>query len=290
MIPDAFVDAHVHFWDHAVEGLRWRWLEPGFEHPRLGGLTRLDAPRFAVEELRAEAGSCNVVKVVHVQAATRPYDPECETAWLQGLADRDGWPNAIVGDCRLAGPDAREVLERQARHRSFRGVRDLSAEADLGGPEFARGFAALASFGGVFELMVPWQRFEGAAALAARYPEVTLVVEHAGLPVERTDDYYDAWLPALKRLATAAEGSVCKISALAGADPRWTADSLRRWVLGCIEAFGPERCMFASNWPVDRLFGTYEAFLGAYGEIVSGFTAGERLALFRGTAERAYRI
>jgi predicted TIM-barrel fold metal-dependent hydrolase len=97
-----FVDAHVHFWDRAVEGLRWRFLEPDFEHPRLGGLKKLRAPRYAVSELRSDQAGCDVSKVVHVQAA-QSDDPVRETAWLQDLGDREGWPTAIVGYAISAG-------------------------------------------------------------------------------------------------------------------------------------------------------------------------------------------
>src|SRR5207248_5547394 len=126
--------------------------------------------------------------------------------------------------------------------------------------------------------------------VARRHPDVTIVLGHAGVPVERTDEYFAHWSSAMARVARA-DNVVCKISALAsGADPHWTVSSIRRWVLGCIDAFGTDRCMFASNWPVDKLFGTYPRLLAAYQEIVGGFGADEREAMFAANAERIYRI
>jgi predicted TIM-barrel fold metal-dependent hydrolase len=97
----------------------------------------------------------------------------------------------------------------------------------------------------------------------------------------------------MRRLAHAAPAMVCKISAVAsGADPAWTVDSIRRWVLGCIDSFGPQRCMFASNWPIDKLFGNYPKLYAAYEQIVrdAGFADKDIDSLFAATAERVYRI
>jgi predicted TIM-barrel fold metal-dependent hydrolase len=286
----AFVDAHVHFWDHGVGGLRWVFLEPDFEHPRLGALKTLDAPRFAVDELRIEAGSCAPTKIVHVQAA-QAADPVIETAWLQALSERTGWPNAIVGYCNLADADAGDVVARHRASSRFRGVRDLPAGARLGDPDVIRGFGLVAATGTPIEVMTSWESFDQLRALADEWPATTVVLGHAGLPVERTDEYFAHWSAGLRRRAAAAPNVVCKVSALAsGADPSWTTVSIRPWVLGCIDAFGPDRCMFASNWPVDKIFGTYARLVEAYDEITSGFSDVERTALFARTAERVYDI
>ena len=287
---DAFVDAHVHFWDHAVEGLSWAWLEPDFEHPRVRGLHAYDAPRYAGPELRAETAGCAVTKVVHVQAARWIPDPERETAWLQTMGDVDGWPSAIIGNCRLQAEDGPAVVDRHAAYERFRGVRDMSAGPSLGDDAVRRTCAALARHGAVCELMLSFPEFAAMARLASDALDTTFVLGHAGLPIERTDEYRRNWSSALRGLARA-ENVVCKISALAsGADPEWTTDSIRPWVLGCIEAFGPERCMFASNWPIDRHYGTYGQLIGAYRSIVEDLSHDERRAVLSGTAERVYRI
>ena len=83
-MSEPFTDAHVHFWDHALPGLRWRFLEPDFDHPRLKGTQRLDAPRFGPDELLAEASDQRPDKVVHIQCALLPAPtPTQETAWLE---------------------------------------------------------------------------------------------------------------------------------------------------------------------------------------------------------------
>jgi predicted TIM-barrel fold metal-dependent hydrolase len=289
-LPDVIVDAHIHFWDHDIPGLRWAFLEPDFEHPRLGGLKHLDAPRYAVDELRADMDGCTVAKVVHVQAA-QAADPVAETAWLEELAARRGWPDAIIGYCDLSRPDAADIVDRHGAHSRLRGVRDLPAGTRLAEPAIVRGFGLVAATGTTVEVMTSWDHFDELIALTDAWPATTVVLGHAGLAVERTDEYFAAWSAGMCRLAERAPNVVCKVSALAsGADPHWTVASIRRWVLGCIDAFGPSRCMLASNWPVDKLFGTYAGLMSAYDDITAVYTDVERELLFGGTAERVYDL
>jgi predicted TIM-barrel fold metal-dependent hydrolase len=289
---EPFVDAHVHFWDHSVPGLTWAWLEPRFDHPRLKGTPRLDAPRYTSPEFLAEAAGTGVVAAVHVQAAAWSDRPQRETEWLDSLAAATGWPHALIGNVRLVAQDA-EAVVRAHRESSalFRGVRDLAIPAaSLDDPEVVARFATVAPESGTVELMTTHEEFPKLAALADAAQDATLVLGHAGLPLERTPNYRATWLQALHRLART-PNVVCKISGLASAsDPQWTADSLRPWVLGCIDAFGPDRCMLATNWPIDRLYGAYDRLVDAYREIVSSLAADERMAVLRRTAERVYSL
>jgi predicted TIM-barrel fold metal-dependent hydrolase len=233
-----------------------------------------------------------VDKVVHVQAA-RAADPVIESAWLQRLGDQSGWPNAFVAYCDLTRPDAGDIVARHAGLPRFRGVRDLAAGMRLGDPDVVRGYGLVAATGTTIEVMTSWDQFGKLLALVDQWPSAPVVLGHAGLPLERDDIYYGLWLAGMKGLAVAAPTMMCKISAVAsGADPSWTVDSIRRWVLGCIDAFGTQRCMFAGNWPIDKLFGTYPKLFDAYEEIVrgAGFSPSEISSLFAGNAERVYAI
>jgi predicted TIM-barrel fold metal-dependent hydrolase len=291
--PDEpFVDAHVHFWDHAVDGLSWPWLDAGFDHPRLKGMHRLDAPRFTPVELRAEAGEVAPATVVHVHCAALTDEPDRETRWLMELAGADarGWPAAIVSASRLREPGAAEAMRANARHDRFRGVRDMSVTGPVTPEEVAAAFEAAGELGASVEIQVPHEHFDTVLALAERWPTVCVVLGHAGQPIERSAGYLSRWSGALGRLA-AAPNVVVKVSALASAaDPDWTVDTLRPWVLGCVEAFGAQRAMLASNWPIDRLHGRYPDLVAAYRTIVADLPPADRAALLHGTAERVYRL
>jgi predicted TIM-barrel fold metal-dependent hydrolase len=289
--PFRFVDTHVHLFDHAVEGLAWGFHDPDWEHPRLKGAFRLDGPKYSVPQFRTEVRRHGVVKMVHVQAVKLDRDRAAETSWLQSVADVHGWPNAIIGPAVLTDASAPSDVERQAEFANFRGVRDNSDPARIDTPEFDRGVDALAAVGAICEFMITLDDYDAAIAVARRHPEVTFVLEHAGLPVvSRTDAYFAQWRDAVRRVAEV-DNVVCKVSALSSAAPAtFYVDSIRRWVLGCLDTFGVDRCMFASNWPIDKLFVTYEQLLAAFVQIVEECTPSEQEALFATNAEHVYRI
>ena len=125
--------------------------------------------------------------------------------------------------------------------------------------------------------------------LAHKFPNVMIVVDHTGLPEERTDEYFEQWKRGMAVAATC-DNIRWKISGLGMADNNWTVDSIRPYVLTSIETFGVERCFFATNWPVDWLWSTYDELVDAYTEIISGFSHDEQTALFSKNAEALYRI
>ncbi len=127
------------------------------------------------------------------------------------------------------------------------------------------------------------------AELAWTYPDITIVLDHAGFPTERTLEYFENWRGGMSVLAEV-ENIICKISGLAMGDNNWTVETIRPFVETCIERFGCERSLFASNWPIDSLWSSYGALVEAYREITNGFGAEEKAALFAGNAERLYGI
>jgi predicted TIM-barrel fold metal-dependent hydrolase len=137
--------------------------------------------------------------------------------------------------------------------------------------------------------MVRLPRFADLAAVADRHPDVVFVLGHGGTPIERTPEFLRAWRAGLGDLARR-PNIVCKVSGFGIGDNEWTVDSLAPVVLGCIDAFGVNRCLFTSNWPVDKLFSTYTELLGAFDVITAHFSHDERDALFAATSERVYRI
>lgn len=283
------VDTHVHFWDRRRNGLRYDWLADDAAPTALGDLDGLRAPRFSVGEYRAESRFQNVSKVVHMDAAAGTPDPVAETAWLQSLGDATGWPNAIVASCDLADPRADEALERHARHGNLRGIRDFRPAEIFDTDAFRRGYTRLAQHDLMFFHTVGQGEWKRARDLVARFPDIVFCLDQSGVPERRDDEYYRSWRRGLGDLARE-PNVVCKVSSLGMHDPSWTVASRRRWVLGCIDAFGTDRCFFGSNWPVERLYSSYTDVARAFREIISDFTAGEQAQLLAGNAERVFRI
>jgi predicted TIM-barrel fold metal-dependent hydrolase len=258
-------------------------------HPLLGNIDEIKTPLYGADQFIAETRFANVEKAVHVQAAIGIDDPVKETRWLQAFADRVGFPHGIVAHCDLVAGDADAVLARHAEHPNFRGVRDFGQGDYLVDAAWQRGYALLEQYDAVCCLDCVWEGFGKARALAERFPAITLCLDHCGFPRSRDDEYFRHWRAALVDLA-GAPNVVVKISGLGMYDNRWTVDSLRPWVLSCIEAFGVERSFFGTNWPVDRMYSSYGDVLDAYEAIIADFAPAERTALFAGNAERVFRI
>jgi predicted TIM-barrel fold metal-dependent hydrolase len=300
------IDAHHHLWN--LDAGRYSWLAPeSGPHGLVGDLSAIRR-NYGIDEFRADiaeigAGTA-VVKSVHVQAEYDRADPVAETAWLQSIADRPdsgGFPHAIVAFADLAAPDAEAVLEAHCRFANMRGVREILNHhpdrrltfidrADLmDDPHWRAGYKLLARFGLSFDLQIYPHQMAQAADLAARFPEVPVVLNHTGMPADQTEDGLLEWRRGMRRLAECPHVSV-KISGLGMVDHAWTVDSIRPFVLDTIEIFGPGRCLFASNFPVDSLFGGYAALWQAYDAITAGLPEATRAALFHDNAARVYRI
>jgi predicted TIM-barrel fold metal-dependent hydrolase len=282
------IDTHIHLWD--LERLTYSFLhkvDPA-EESVLGDYSAIRR-NYLIEDYLADIRGSDVVKAVHIQAALgHPYPSE-ETAWLQGIADAFRIPHAIIGFCDLCGDDVDEVLDGHQQYPNFRGIRMLGTSGILLEERFLRGFSRLATRGLVYDLEATLQDFPAACSLARRFSDTRIVLEHTGLPMERTPEYFEAWRRGIRSLATT-ENVICKISGLGMTDHKWTVASIRPWVEACIESFGPARCMFGTNWPVDSLYGSHQTVVDAYREIIRPLSVDEQQQLLLRTAEITYRI
>src|SRR4051812_43746232 len=188
-----FVDTHVHYWDLKDPKLRYAWLERDWVHPVLGNIDGLKVLRYMADQYIAETRFQNVAKVVHVQAALGIADPVEETRWLQEQADRTGFPHGIVAHCDLAGSDAEQTIERHMQYANTRGIRDFGQGDYLVDATWQRGYGLLAKHDLVFCLDPLPENLSKVRALAERYPDVVLSIDHAGFPRQRDDEYFEMW-------------------------------------------------------------------------------------------------
>jgi predicted TIM-barrel fold metal-dependent hydrolase len=289
-VPPPFTDTHVHFHDLREPQLHYSWLLHGLEDDELlGDYGAIKAERYWADDFVAETRFQNVERVVHVQAAVGIEDPVEETRWLQAFNDRLGVPHGAIAYADLSAPNLDEVLEGHMEFAITRGIRDLRYDDYLDDERWESGFARLGELGLVCCDDPAVERFADVAELAGRHPDTMLCVDHAGFPQRRDDDYFKLWRDGLDRMA-AAPNVVMKISGLGMVDHEWTAESLRPWVLGCIEAFGSERCFFGSNWPVDRLYSSYGDLLDTYAELIADLPDAEQRGLFTENAKRVFRV
>lgn len=290
------VDAHVHLWD--LERFRYPWLEADDCAP-----LRSD---YLATHLVADIGALDVRALVHVQAdIDHDLDPVEETAWLasQVAEAPDGFPPLVcVPYADLRAPDLDDVLARHAEHELVRGIRQevwFDPESTLPGilqenllddPAWAAGLRRLVAHGLSFDLLVKAEQLDQAGTIFREVPELQVVVDHAGVPTLVDGVPPDVWRQGLRRFAAQVPNSVLKISGMGFLRPSWELADVRPTVLECIEIFGPARCAFASNFPVERPDASYERLWRAYDEITGELSGAERSDLFAGTAARAYRI
>jgi predicted TIM-barrel fold metal-dependent hydrolase len=284
-----FTDTHVHFHDLGHPTLRWDWLAPGTPPAdTLGDYSAIQAQRYVAEDFRQETRFQNVERVIHVQSALGS-DPVEETRWLQDQADRTGIPHAIVAHATLDDPALPQTLETQRQFANLRAVRDLRYDDYLADPAWLRGMDAVESHGLVLcdDPLVP--HMARLARAAEAHPGLTICVDHAGFPRERSDAYFNDWRAGMTALARQ-PNTVVKISGLGMCDHHWTLDSIRPWVLTCLELWGTKRSFFGTNWPVDRLYSSYSDVLDAYAELIADLADDDQRGLFSGNARRVFGL
>ena len=293
------VDAHHHLWDLALG--RHAWLRPSSSNrDSLGDLAPIRSTHLP-GDYRVAAANQNIVATVHCEAGWDAADCIGETRWLDSLAHEDGVAMRYVAQVPLRAGDAADLVARQAGFARVSGIRDVlawdvdpsrrfAASGDLmTDPAWRSGFRALGENALSFDALVFPRQLDQLLQLAADFPSQSIIVNHCGSPIDRDAEGMRHWAKALARLAEAPNIAI-KISDLVAYDRHWTLDSLREVTLRCIDCFGPERCMFASDFPVAGLHATFDEIFDAFKAIVSDFPESDQRALFCDNAARLYRL
>jgi predicted TIM-barrel fold metal-dependent hydrolase len=282
---------------------RHPWLRPtGGAIQALGDLTSIRR-NYLVDDYRRDAANQNVVASVHIEAAwDRADDPLAEIEWLETLDKSSGVAVRYIGFADLTASNAGVLLDRLSQVERCVGVRQMLSwhpteptkcfaprpgianEAD-----FRSGVALLASHNQLLELMLYPYQAEEVARLARDFPDQTFIVNHCGSPIDRDRDGMHRWRQGLKLLGSA-PNALIKISGLTAYDPRPTPESLRDVALHCIDCFGVERSMFGTDFPVGRLWTSFDAIFDGFKAMVRDFSQAEQSALFHDNARRVYRI
>lgn len=290
------IDAHHHLWDPVLN--YHPWLRDAAQIPfRYGDYSSIRG-RYLTSEYRADAAPWTIAASVYVETEWDPRDPTGEMDFVASLIVCSGLPTVAVAQAWLDHTDASAVLESHASRPFVRSVRHkprANAQATDGNPGgmtdavWRVGFRRLAPLGLRFDLQSPWWHLAEAADLAADFPDTQIILNHTGLPSDRSPDGIAGWRQAMARLAQCPNVAV-KISGIGQAGQPWTVASNRAIVLTTLDLFGVNRCMFASNFPVDRICADFGTIYGGFQTIVANFTATEQDALFTCNARRIYAI
>ncbi len=292
----AIVDAHHHFWNLGKNRYPWLQDEPRipFRYGDYGPICRDYLP----QDYLADASPFVVEHSVYVEAEWDPHDPVGETRYISELRRHETLPTAMVAQAWLDAKDAQQVLEQQAAFDFVRSIRhkpyanQKPGDTRPGGTTddaWRAGFAQLARLGLRFDMQTPWWHLGEVAQLAADFSDTLIILNHTGLPSDRSPEGMTGWKTAMTLLAAQPNVSL-KISGLGQAGKPWTVASNKDIVRTVIDLFGIERCMFASNFPVDSLCASFTTIFSGFREIVSDFPASEQRALFRDNAIRQYGL
>ncbi|MFE4369356.1 amidohydrolase family protein [Streptomyces sp. NPDC056835] len=283
MTPPGVIDAHHHIWDLSVRDQDW------ITGPAMAPIRR----NFTLTDLAAETRAAGVSATVLVQTIGIPE----ETPEFLAAAGGSDLVAGVVGWTDLTAPgvaDTLAALRELPGGDRLVGIRhQVQGEPDpewLLRPDVRRGLAAVAAAGLVYDLVILEHQLPAAVKAAELVPGLTFVLDHLGKP-PIAGGATEPWAGLVRELA-ARPNTVCKLSGMVteAAWDSWTAQGLRPYADTVLDAFGPERLMFGSDWPVCLLAATYGDVLDAARTVTDGLSEDERDAVFRGTARRVYAL
>ncbi|WP_424927136.1 amidohydrolase family protein [Amaricoccus tamworthensis] len=292
------VDGHHHFWD--LSRFPYRWLAPDAPPARFGDKASISRD-FLPADYLATFRDLPLAASVHVQANCGAADPVEETLWLQELAERDGWPSAIVAEVDLCCTDARAQIARHLRVPALRGVRTPVAwdaegrwrVADrpevLSDPGFRSVLKTLEDNQLCLEFVVVPEQLSEVRALAIDHPALKLVINHfATLEPGRPGNARN-WLDGIKALADV-ENVYVKLSGLWTVDRKWRSSVIAPYIAHLLNFIGPDRVLYGSNLPVETVNCPVGEQFKQLTSVFSGQTRAVVRSVFSDTARRLYRI
>ena len=290
------IDTHHHIWLRKDVG----WLaDPPI--PRMFGDYFGIRRDYPVEEWVNDIVPQGVTKSVHVTAMWGPGRALDETRWLQAVADKHGFPHGIVCNADLADRDAETALTAQKQFPNLRGVRQMlywdsdpvrqgaSRPDYCNDPDFCRGFALLEKHNLHFELQVYAGQAKYAVDLIKAFPNVRMILVHAGMLTDRAPAMIEQWRGALTAMAAFPNVHV-KISGLGMYSGGITYAQARQVIRDSIQIFGAGRTIYGSNFPLEKLHASYADFLAVYRKVLSEYTEAEQRAVLHDNAVKFYRV
>lgn len=293
------VDAHHHLWDLSAGSYPTK-QDQYDENFFLGDYRKICHDYMPADYVKALAGF-RIVGSVHIQAARGMHEQVAETEWLEAMHRQFGVPSVVVGHVSFIQPDCAEILEGHARSSIMRGIRSrpttsAGPDASVAGAagtmqddHWRRNFALLEKHGMSWDMRIPYWHLEEGAEVARSFPGIPMVINHTGLPLDRSEDGLAIWRKGLSALADC-PNVVIKISELGLPHGKWDIPSNVRVVREAAAIFGPERIIFASNLPVASLSTNFGGIVAVMREALAKESPEALAKFFARNAIRFYRI
>ena len=296
MKPIPTIDGHHHIWRLKDLG----WLS-GPQVPRIFGPYQPICRDYPIEEFRADVAACDVVKSVYVQTNWPAGQSLAEARWVQSVADATGWPHANVAHADLADPDVGALLKQLKDLPATRGIRQqlhwhdnpqysFAPRPDVfNDSEWQRGLAMLSHHGLLFELQVFASQMADGARLARSFPDTTFVLEHAGMLEDTSPDGWQSWRDGMAALADCSNVNV-KLSGLGTFEHAYRLETVAPIIRETVALFGANRCLFGSNFPIEKLWTDYGSLYGTFRQAIEHLPEAAQHDVLYNTAARLYRI
>lgn len=290
------IDAHHHIWRQ--KDLPWLL---GPEQPRIFGSYAGIRRDYLIDEFIDDLEGTGIEKSVYVQANWAPNRFEDEVAWVQRVSDDSGWKTGIVGFADFTNRDVRPQLDKLTSYQGMRGIRQqlhwhdnpiyrFAASPNLAGdPQIQRNICHLADYGWSFDLQVFPQQMAGAVGLAESCPDVSFVLQHAGMLEDTSEAGWDEWREGMTALA-ARPNVFTKLSAFGTFIHRNDPEFIARMIGEAVAIFGADRCLYGSNFPIEKLWTSYADMFAAFRNGASSLSDKQQQAIFNDTAARVYRL
>ena len=296
MKPIATIDAHHHIW--RLNDLPWL---SGPQVPRIFGPYQPICRDYPIEEYRDDLAGCDIVKSIYIQTNWPAGQSLDEARWVQSVADRTGWPHGNVAHADLADPDAGTLIKQLAELPATRGIRQqlhwhanpqyrFAPRPDvMNDPAWRRGLALLAEHRLLFEIQIFASQMADGARLAKSFPETIFVLEHAGMLEDMSPQGLALWREGMERLAECPNVNV-KLSGLGTFVHACREELMKFIVTETVTRFGEDRCLFGSNFPIEKLWTDYGTLYRTFRRAIADLSDREQAAILHDTAARLYRL
>lgn len=274
------IDSHHHFWNYDHQ--QYGWINDGMKQLKRD---------FTPSDLQPLCDAAGIAGVVSVQAR----QSLAETDWLIEIAERHQLVRGVVGWVPLAEKNIEQHLEQVSRSSWLKGVRhvvqDEPDDAFILGADFNRGVKQLSRFGLIYDILIFSKHLPNAIKFVDMHPEQPFVLDHIAKPTIRLTQFDHDWEKNLRELAKRPHVA-CKFSGVVTEvrDDTWSADVIRPYWDVALDAFGPDRLMYGSDWPVCLLRSSYDRWVSSVAGFAGRLSASEQARFWGLNAQRTYGL
>lgn len=293
------IDAHHHFWD--LNQNYYPFLSDKIDENFFLGNYEFIRKNYLPNDYLNDSKEHNVIGTIHCEAEWDRNDQVGETRWLENLSKKNKFPNAIVAHAWFHKKNSEEIIAKQASFDMVKGIRskpitklspnsdDLMGEGSMQDINWRNGLKLLEKYNLNYDLRIPNWHLEEAIEIVRLIPNTKVIINHAGFPWDRTKQGMEYWRKGIK-LMSLEPNTFIKLSEFGVKDKDWDYSQNEQIIKELIDLFSPQRCMFASNFPVSKIKISFKDLYNNYKKIVKSFSSDEKKWLFAKTASEVYNL